>query len=98
MHAYAYAMQMQCNYGAKHLRCYTGGRRPMAHDELTLGMASTGHILLGNHDVIHTNGSAPTTSFYPVQVDHVGSLDPMVEPCLEQRLRNQWNAAYQHAH
>jgi hypothetical protein len=22
MHAYAYAMQMQCNYGAKHLRCY----------------------------------------------------------------------------
>jgi hypothetical protein len=23
MHAYAYAMQMQCNYGAKHLRCYT---------------------------------------------------------------------------
>jgi hypothetical protein len=54
----------------------------MAHDELTLGMASTDHILLGNHDVIHTNGSAPTTSFYPVQVDHVGSLDPMVEPRL----------------
>jgi hypothetical protein len=22
VHAYAYAMQMQCNYGAKHLRCY----------------------------------------------------------------------------
>jgi hypothetical protein len=70
----------------------------MAHDELTLGMASTSHILLGNHDVIHTNGSAPTTSFYPVQVDHVGSLDLMVEPCLKQRLHNQWNAAYQHAH
>jgi hypothetical protein len=22
MHAYVYAMQMQCNYGAKHLKCY----------------------------------------------------------------------------
>jgi hypothetical protein len=30
MHAYAYAMQMQCTYGAKHLRCYiecVGGDR-----------------------------------------------------------------------
>jgi hypothetical protein len=27
MHAYAYAMQMQCNYGAKHLRCYTKHHR-----------------------------------------------------------------------
>jgi hypothetical protein len=26
MHAYAYAMQMQCNYGAKHLRCYMCSR------------------------------------------------------------------------
>jgi hypothetical protein len=26
MHAYAYAMQMQCNYGAKHLRCYIAQR------------------------------------------------------------------------
>jgi hypothetical protein len=26
MHAYAYAMQMQYNYGAKHLRCYTPAR------------------------------------------------------------------------
>ena len=31
----------------------------MAHVELTQGMASTGHILLWNHEVIHTNGSAP---------------------------------------
>jgi hypothetical protein len=23
MHAYVYAMQMQCNYGAKHLKCYS---------------------------------------------------------------------------
>ena len=27
-------------------------------------MASTGHILLGNHEVIHTNGSAPITVVY----------------------------------
>jgi hypothetical protein len=38
----------------------------MAHDELTQGMALTGHILLGNHEVIHTNGSVPITSFYPI--------------------------------
>jgi hypothetical protein len=25
MHAYVYAMQMQCNYGAKHLKCYKLG-------------------------------------------------------------------------
>ena len=67
----------------------------MAHDELTQGMASTGHILLGNHKVIHTNGSAPITGFYPFQM---GSLDPTVEPCLEQHLCNQWNAACQGAH
>ena len=64
----------------------------MAHDKLTQGMASTGHILLGNHEVIHTNGSTPITSFYPVQVNHVESLDPAVESRLEQRLRNQWSA------
>jgi hypothetical protein len=38
----------------------------MAHDELTQGMASTGHIFLENHEVIHTNGSAPITSFCPI--------------------------------
>jgi hypothetical protein len=42
----------------------------------------------GNHEVIHTNGSAPIIGFYPVQVNHVGSLDPTVEPRLEQLLRN----------
>ena len=31
----------------------------MADDKLTQGMASTGHILLGNHEIIHTNGSTP---------------------------------------
>jgi hypothetical protein len=35
-------------------------QRTMAHDELARGMASTGHILLGNHVVNHTKGSAPT--------------------------------------
>ena len=38
----------------------------MAHGGLTLGMASTDHILLGNHKVIRTNGSAPITSSYLV--------------------------------
>jgi hypothetical protein len=33
MHAYAYAMQMQCNYGAKHLRCYNWGQgTPLARE------------------------------------------------------------------
>ena len=31
-----------------------GNQRPMSHNELTWGMASTGHTLLGNHMVIHT--------------------------------------------
>ena len=51
-------------------------------------MAPTNHILLGNHEVIHTNGSAAITSFYPIQANHAGSLGPMVEPRSEQRLRN----------
>jgi len=41
------------------------GRKSMARVELTQGMASTGHILLGNHEVIRTSGSAPITNFYP---------------------------------
>jgi hypothetical protein len=45
---------------------HPGGQKSMAHDELTQGMALTGHILLGNHEVIHTNGSVPITSFYPI--------------------------------
>ena len=43
-----------------------GSQRPMAHGKLTQGMASIGHILLGNHEAIRTNGSAPITSFYPI--------------------------------
>ena len=61
----------------------------MACVELTQGMASTDHIILGNHEVIHTNGSAP------IQVNRVGSLDPVVETRLKQRLRNQRSAACQ---
>ena len=44
---------------------HLGSQRPIAHGELTQGMAPTGHILLGNHKVIHTNGTTPITSFYP---------------------------------
>ena len=61
-------------------------------------MASTGHILLENHEVIQNNGSTPITSFYPVQVNHVGSLDPMVETCLKQHLCNQQSTKSQGTH
>ena len=44
---------------------HPGDRKSMAHDKLTQGMASIGHILLGNHEVIRTSGSAPITNFYP---------------------------------
>lgn len=67
---------------------HPGGRKPMAHDELTKGMASIGHILLGNHEVFHTNGSTPIVSFYPVQANRVGSLDPAVKLCPEQRFHH----------
>jgi hypothetical protein len=43
-----------------------GSQKTMAHDEPAQGMASAGHILLGNHEVIRTNGSAPINNFYPV--------------------------------
>ena len=66
----------------------------MARDELAQGMSSTDHILLGNHEVIHTNGSVPITSFYPIQANHAGSLGPAVEPCPEQSLCNQWSAVH----
>jgi hypothetical protein len=60
----------------------------MVRDELTKGMASIGHILLGNHDVFHTNGSTPIVSFYPVQANCVGSLDPTVKLCPEQHFHH----------
>ena len=61
-------------------------------------MATAGHILFGNHDVIHINGSAPITNFYPDQVNHVGSLDLAVEPHLKQHPCNQWDVARQGEH
>ena len=51
-------------------------------------MASTGHVLLGNHKVIHTNGMTPITCFYPIQANRVGSPVSTVESRLGQRLRN----------
>ena len=60
----------------------------MARDELTQGMASINHLLLGNHEVIRTNGLVPITSFYPIQANHVGSLDPAVELCPEQHFHH----------
>ena len=44
---------------------HSESQRPMAHGELTQEMALTGHILLGNHEIVHTNGSMPITSFHP---------------------------------
>ena len=70
----------------------------MAHDKFTQRMASTSHILLGNHKVIHTNRSAPITSFCPIQVNRVGSLDLAVETCLKHHLRNQRSTACQGTH
>jgi hypothetical protein len=70
----------------------------MARDELTQGMALTGNILLGNHEVIHTNGLAPITSFRSVQANRVGSLGSVAEPCPEQCLRHQWNTSCQGTH
>ena len=63
----------------------------MARDELTQGMASTGQILLGNHEVIQTNGSTPIASFHPIQGNHMGSLGPAVELCTEQHFCHQRN-------
>ena len=37
-------------------------QRTMAHDKLAQGMASTGHILLGNHVVNHTKGLASVSA------------------------------------
>jgi hypothetical protein len=72
---------------------HPGSQRSMAHGVLTDGMASTGHILLGNHEIIHTNGPTPINNFYPIQANRVGSLGPAVEPRPERRLRHQPSAA-----
>jgi hypothetical protein len=48
----------------------------MAHNKLARGMASTGHILLGNHAVNHTKGSAPTSALGHGVDLHLKNLGP----------------------
>ena len=59
----------------------------MAHGDLTQGMARGGHILLGNHEIIRTDGATPVIRSYPVQARRVAKLDPTIESCLGQRHR-----------
>ena len=77
---------------------HPGSQRPMAQGDFTQGMASTGHIFLGNHETIHTNGSTPITSSYPVQADRVGSLGQVMEACPDRHLCHQRNATCQGIH
>ena len=70
----------------------------MAHGELTHGMVLGGHILLGNHEIIHADRLTPITSLYPIQAHCTGGLDLIVEPRPEQPLRYQWNMASLGAH
>ena len=37
-----------------------------SHGELTHGMALGGHILLGNHEIIHADELTPVTCLYPI--------------------------------
>ena len=59
------------------------------------GLARAGHDEL---ELIHTNGSMPVTSFYPIQANRVGSLGSAVEPCPEWHLCHQWNIVCQAMH
>ena len=53
-------------------------QRSTARNEFTLGMASTGHILLGNHAVNHTKGPTLASAFsYGLDL-HSGGLDPAI--------------------
>ena len=76
-----------------HLR----NQRPMAHGELTHGMALGGRILWGNDEIVRTRGLTPVKGLYLIQDHRATSLDPMVQSCPEQR-RLQWNMANQGAH
>jgi hypothetical protein len=55
---------------------HSRNQRITARDELTQGMASTGHILLGNHVVNHTKGSAPTSALGHGPDLHLENLGP----------------------
>ena len=61
----------------------------MAHGELAHGMALGGHILLGNHEIVHVDRLTPATNLYPIQAYRMGSLDPTIEPCPERCLHHQ---------
>jgi hypothetical protein len=63
--------------GRGHVSC-PGNQRSMARNELTRGMASTGHILLGNHTVNHTKGPVPMSAFTCSPDLHPRGLDPMI--------------------
>jgi hypothetical protein len=63
--------------GRGHVSC-PGNQRSMARNELTRGMASTGHILLGNHTVNHTKGPVPMSAFTCSLDLHPRGLDPMI--------------------
>ena len=39
---------------------HLGSQRPMAHGELTRGMAHGGHILLGNHEIVEPMSQHPS--------------------------------------
>jgi hypothetical protein len=51
-------------------------QRTMAHDKLAQGMASTSHILLGNHAVNHTKGLAPASTLGCGLDLYLGNLGP----------------------
>ena len=48
----------------------------MAHDEFARGMASTSHILLGNHVVNNTKGLVPASTLCHGLDPHLGNLGP----------------------
>jgi hypothetical protein len=56
---------------------HLGNQRSMAHDELTQGMALTGHILLVNHAVNHTEGPTPTSAYSRGPNLCLGDLGPV---------------------
>ena len=72
--------------------------RLAAYDELTLGMALSGHFHRGNLEFTHIKRLTPASNFCPSQALHLGSPDPMAGPCPEQRLRRQQDVAAQGAH
>jgi hypothetical protein len=42
---------------------HPGSLRPVTHGELARGMAHSGCILLGNHEIARTNGSTPIIGY-----------------------------------